>query len=99
MLQIDGDWRDILVVARRAIAAVQHHSRSSRDPGDRPQKKLEDRKPMAVATSPFNDINARFSSDGKWFSCSLNESGWYEISVRPFEPGAPGGTPAAAGGR
>jgi len=62
-------------------------------------KKLEDRKPINVVTSPFNDINARFSPDGKWFSYSSNESGNYEVYVRPFNPDAPDGTPAAAGGQ
>jgi len=62
-------------------------------------KKLDERKPIPVVTSPFNDINPRFSPDGKWFSYSSNESGTYEVYVRPFDSDAKDGTPAAAGGQ
>ena len=47
------------------------------------------RKPIRVVNSPFNDVIGRFSPDGKWFSYASNESGTYEIYVRPFNPAAP----------
>ena len=46
--------------------------------------KSEDRKTVVAVSSPGNDVNARFSPDGKWFSYASNEAGPYEIYVRPF---------------
>ena len=48
-------------------------------------------------SSDFNDINARFSPDGKWLAYSSNESGEYEIYVRPFNPSSSSGSPTAGG--
>jgi hypothetical protein len=50
-------------------------------------------------TSDFNETNARFSPDGKWFAYASNESGTYEIYVRPFNPDAATGAPLSVGGR
>ena len=48
-----------------------------------------DRKPFPLVTSPANEIGPQFSPDGKWLAYMSNESGPYEIYIRPF-PG-PGG--------
>ena len=60
---------------------------------------MEARKPFAVVTSPYNDANARFSPDGKWFSYASTESGKGEIYVRPFNPGSAEGSAATTGGK
>ena len=50
---------------------------------------LKDRKPHLFVDSPTYDTAPRFSPDGRWIAYSSNESGRYEIYVRPY-PG-PGG--------
>jgi serine/threonine protein kinase len=50
---------------------------------------ISDRKPFPVAATPFEERDAQFSPDGKWVAYQSNESGRYEIWVRPFLlPGA-----------
>jgi eukaryotic-like serine/threonine-protein kinase len=49
----------------------------------------EDRKPIRLVSSMFNDVLARFSPDGKWFSYYSNESGANELYVQPFNPSSP----------
>jgi len=46
-------------------------------------------KPTAFLSSPFNEVEAAFSPDGRWLAYQGNESGRHEVYVRPF-PG-PGG--------
>jgi serine/threonine-protein kinase len=46
-------------------------------------------KPYAFLATPFVEADPEFSSDGRWIAYSSNESGRYEVYVRPF-PG-PGG--------
>jgi Tol biopolymer transport system component len=48
-----------------------------------------DRKPYPFLSTRFNEEQGVFSPDGKWVAYQSNESGRYEIYVRPF-PG-PGG--------
>ena len=48
-----------------------------------------DRKPFPFVNTPFNEITAQFSPDGRWIAYGSNESGRAEIYVSPF-PG-PGG--------
>ena len=45
--------------------------------------------PKPFLNSPFNEVDAAFSPDGRWLAYSSDESGNYEVYVRPF-PG-PGG--------
>jgi Tol biopolymer transport system component len=46
-------------------------------------------KPQVFLESPFNESEAAFSPDGKWLAYQSDESGSYEIYVRPFPgPGA-----------
>jgi eukaryotic-like serine/threonine-protein kinase len=49
--------------------------------------------------STFNEANARFSPDGRWFAYASNESGDVEIYVRPFNLDAGPGEPLSVGGR
>jgi Tol biopolymer transport system component len=50
---------------------------------------LKDRKPRLFVESPSYETAPRFSPDGHWIAYASNESGRYEIFVRPY-PG-PGG--------
>jgi Tol biopolymer transport system component len=45
-------------------------------------------KPIAIAQTPFQEGNGRFSPDGGWISYGSNESGPFEVYVRPFSNGA-----------
>jgi Tol biopolymer transport system component len=48
-----------------------------------------DRKPLPVAQTAFQEVDGRFSPDGRWIAYMLNESGRNEIHVQPFPgPGA-----------
>src|SRR5262249_36944231 len=47
------------------------------------------RKPEPWLTTPFNESAPQFSSDGHWVAYVSNESGRYEVYVRPLE--GPGG--------
>jgi Tol biopolymer transport system component/tRNA A-37 threonylcarbamoyl transferase component Bud32 len=49
-------------------------------------------KPFAYLVTPFAESLPRFSPDSKWIAYVSNESGRYEVYVRPFSGG-----PAAAG--
>jgi serine/threonine protein kinase len=49
-----------------------------------------DRKPILVVRTPLQDESAQFSPDGRFLAYSSNESGSFEVYVRPF---------LAAGGR
>ena len=51
-----------------------------------------DRKPFRFFDSGFEDRIPRFSPDGKWIAYHSNESGRFEVYVRPFE-----GKPAESG--
>jgi Tol biopolymer transport system component len=47
--------------------------------------------PRTIAGGPFNEIDEAISPDGRWLAYSSNETGDYEVYVRPF--------PDTAGGR
>ncbi len=53
-----------------------------------------DRKPAPVLTTPFMEVRARLSPDGRWFAYASDETGRFEVYVQRF-PGAS----AAAGGK
>jgi Tol biopolymer transport system component/predicted Ser/Thr protein kinase len=50
-------------------------------------------KPELFLRTPFNEGAAVFSPDGRWLSYTSNESGRFEVYVRPFQSaqGGPGG--------
>ena len=52
-------------------------------------QKPGDRKPFPFLRTPFNEQQGAFSPDGKWVAYQSDESGRFEVYVRPF-PG-PGG--------
>jgi Tol biopolymer transport system component len=45
-----------------------------------------DRKPYPVLRTPFDEMDAHISPDGRWMAYRSNESGRFEIYVRPFVP-------------
>ncbi len=79
----------------RVLAFVVRHQQTNWDvmildlEGDETSG-LKARKPRAFVSSPFDEMQAAFCPDGRWLAYSSNESGGYEVYVRPF-PG-PGGT-------
>jgi len=55
-----------------------------------------DRKPIPLERSQFNQQFGRFSPDGRWIAYESDESGRWEIYVRPFDASA--ATGSSAGG-
>jgi hypothetical protein len=48
-----------------------------------------DRKPQVFLKTRFDETMGQFSPDGRWVAYQSNESGMYQINVRPFPgPGA-----------
>jgi Tol biopolymer transport system component len=43
-----------------------------------------DRKPIVIVKTPFEETNGQFSPDGRWVAYETNESGRPEIVVQPF---------------
>ncbi len=43
-----------------------------------------DRKPIVVVKTSFEELNGQFSPDGHWVAYETNESGRFEIVVQPF---------------
>jgi len=56
-----------------------------------------DRKPVAVATTSFEERNGQFSPDGRWVAFETNESGSFQMVVQPF-PNASGKWQVSTGG-
>ncbi|MGH9385656.1 MAG: protein kinase domain-containing protein [Vicinamibacterales bacterium] len=53
--------------------------------------------PQPYHRSRFNEVEARFSPNGRWIAYASDESGRFEVYVRPF-PAAAGQWPISAGG-
>jgi dipeptidyl aminopeptidase/acylaminoacyl peptidase len=49
-----------------------------------------ERKPAPVLQTEFDETNATFSPDGRWIAYNSNESGRFEVFVRPFTEGGQG---------
>ena len=43
-----------------------------------------DGKPYPLLNTPFNEAQAHFSPDGRWFAYSSNETGRYEVYIQSF---------------
>jgi Tol biopolymer transport system component len=61
---------------------------------------LERRQPSPWLRTDFDERNGRFSPDGRWVAYDSDESGRYEVYVRPLSPGAAaaGQWPVSTGG-
>ncbi len=53
--------------------------------------------PSVFLKTPFDELNGVFSPDGRWVAYQSNESGRFEIYVRPFHPPGAKDSDAAAG--
>jgi Tol biopolymer transport system component len=53
-----------------------------------------DRKPVPLLNTTFNEAQGSFSPDTRWFAYHSNESGRNEVYVQPFTPPGPGSAPA-----
>ena len=49
-----------------------------------------DRKPIPFLRTEFNEWQGQFSPDGHWIAYTSDESGQWEVYVRPFPAAAPG---------
>jgi eukaryotic-like serine/threonine-protein kinase len=58
-----------------------------------------ERKPFAVVQTPFAEIDARFSPNGRWIAFDSNETGRREIFVQPFPGPGPKVQVSTSGGR
>jgi hypothetical protein len=47
-----------------------------------------DRKPFAVAETPFSENHAQISPDGKWIAFNSDETGTQQIYIKPFPSGS-----------
>jgi Tol biopolymer transport system component len=56
-----------------------------------------DRKPIGIVNTPFDERNGQFSPDGRWVAYETNESRRFEIVVQPF-PGPGGKWQVSTGG-
>ena len=45
-----------------------------------------DRKPIAFLSGPSNEVQGRFSPNHRWIAYASDESGKFEVYVRPFPP-------------
>src|SRR5262245_14393981 len=57
-----------------------------------------DRRPRPLMQTPFNELNAEVSPDGRWLAYQSNESGLDEVYVRPFPDVDAGKWPVSTGG-
>jgi Tol biopolymer transport system component len=55
-----------------------------------------DRTPRVFLKTPFREVLAAFSPDGRWVAYQSNESGRNEIYIRPFTPPSSAGTTGGA---
>jgi hypothetical protein len=100
----NGAGEDELLLKSATDKVPQDWSRDSRfllfrQPGAKsgvdlwvlPMDDRGERKPVSLLRSEFVINTARFSPDGRWVAYDSNETGSYEIYVRPFPPPAGGG--------
>ncbi|MGA2715904.1 MAG: hypothetical protein ABSG41_22605 [Bryobacteraceae bacterium] len=57
------------------------------------------RKPVLLLGTEFNEHQASFSPDMRRVACGSNESGRFEVYVRPFVASGPSGAPALGEGK
>jgi eukaryotic-like serine/threonine-protein kinase len=57
-----------------------------------------DPKPSPFLSTPFNEVQGRFSPNGRWMAYASDESGRFEVYVRPFPPSTGQWLVSVAGG-
>ena len=50
-----------------------------------PNGSVDVRKPFPIVQTSFEETQGQFSPDGRWIAYTSNESGRYEVYVRPFQ--------------
>jgi len=75
----------------RFLLYEEQSAKEGRDLWVLPMDGAGERKPASFLSTPFNETMGRFSPDGRWIAYASDESGRYEIYVRPFPPPAGGG--------
>ena len=103
---VDGSGTDELLVASPQPKAPSDWSKDGRfllyysidqqTKGDlwvRPM--TGDQKPWAFLKTPFDEAHAQFSPDDRFVAYESNESGRYEIYIRPFSPPSESASPGA----
>lgn len=58
-----------------------------------------DRKPVPLLVTEFNELEAAFSPDMRWIAYASDESGRYEVYVRPFAASGSSGAPSLGQGK
>lgn len=58
-----------------------------------------ERKPVPLLQTQFNELLGAFSPDGKWIAYLSDESGRQEVYVRPFNASGPSGAPMLGDGK
>jgi len=81
----------------RPTASAEGSGEPGGSAGARSPEPVEARKPFPVQQTSFDEIQGQLSPDGRWLAYASNESGPYEIYVRPF-PGPGGRWLVSAGG-
>ena len=56
-------------------------------------------KPEVFLRTPANELWGAFSPDGRWMAYESDESGTYEVYVRPFGSSQAGSSPGGPGGK
>lgn len=99
----NGAGEDLPVVTSTRDKLVTDWSRDGRfiayeqDPGDlwiAPRQ--GDGRPFVFLRTDFQELEGRFSPDGRWVAYKSNESGQFEVYVRPFSGSS---SPPADGGQ
>ena len=58
-----------------------------------------DSKPVRLLATEFRELEAVFSPDRRWIAYASNESGRFEVYVRPFTAAGPSGAPSLGEGK
>jgi Tol biopolymer transport system component len=70
----------------REAQARQGEAVNNASPAGRSNQAMtgNERKPVTVVNTPFEESHGQFSLDGRWVAYATNESGRFEIVVQPF---------------
>jgi Tol biopolymer transport system component len=85
-----ADLKALDMSGAREAQARQGAAVNNASPAGRSQEMTgNERKPVILVNTPFDERQGQFSPDGRWVAYATNESGQFEIVVQPFpEPTA-----------